>query len=87
VGVIMVETTTKLDEKGRVTIPKRLREVAKLKEGSCVIIKAKDKAIIIEPVEPLADKYYGAFKIEKWPEDLDEYVAEVMQKKWKPSGT
>jgi hypothetical protein len=23
--------------------------------------------IVIEPVESVADKYYGAFKVEKWP--------------------
>jgi hypothetical protein len=45
--------------------------------------KAKDKAVIIKPAKPIADKYYGAFKVEKWPENLDEYAAEIMQKKWK----
>ena len=79
----MVETTTKLDEKGRVRIPKRIREAAQLKEGSCVHIKAKEKTIIIELVEPVADKYYGAFKVEKWPEDMDAYLTEAMQKRWK----
>ncbi len=83
----MVETTTKLDEKGRVRIPKQIREAAQLKEGSCVNIKAKGKTIIIEPAEPVADKYYGAFKVEKWPEDMDEFVGEEMQKRWKQRST
>jgi len=83
----MIETTARLDEKGRVRIPKKIREAAQLKEGSCVNIKAKGKAVIIEPVEPVADKYYGAFKVENWPENLDEYVEEVIQKQWKQRAT
>jgi AbrB family looped-hinge helix DNA binding protein len=83
----MAEPTAKLDEKGRVRIPKQIREAAKLKEGSCVSIKAKGKTIIIEPAEPVADKYYGAFKVEKWPVDIDEFASEVMQKRWKQRGT
>lgn len=80
----MSETTAKIDSEGRVRIPKRIREAAKLKEGSCVNIKARGKTIIIEPAEPVADKYYGAFKVEKWPEDMDEFIGEVMQKWWSP---
>ena len=83
----MVETTAKLDEKGRVRIPKQIREAAQLKEGSCVYIRAKEKTIVIESAEPVADKYYGAFKVEKWPADMDEFIGEVMQKRWKQRGT
>jgi AbrB family looped-hinge helix DNA binding protein len=87
VGKVMSETTAKLDEKGRVRIPKRIREAAKLKEGSYVNIKARGKTIIIEMAEPVADKYYGAFKVDKWPEDMDEFSREVMQKWWGHRGT
>ncbi len=83
----MIATTAKLDEKGRIRIPKRIRQAAELKEGDCVTIKAKGKTIIIEPSEPIADKYYGAFKVEKWPEDLDEFIGEVIQKRWNRQGT
>jgi AbrB family looped-hinge helix DNA binding protein len=83
----MSETTTKLDEKGRIRIPKRIREAAQLKEGSCVSIKARGKTVVIEPAEPVVDKYYGAFKVEKWPEDMDEFIGEVMQKWWSHRGT
>lgn len=78
----MSETTVKIDEKGRVIIPKHIRETVQLKEGSYVHIRSKGKVIIIEPSEPAADKYYGAFKITKWPEDMDEFIVEVMQKWW-----
>jgi AbrB family looped-hinge helix DNA binding protein len=72
----------KVDEKGRVIIPKGLREKVKVKEGGYVKMRVDGKAIMIEPVESIADKYYGAFKIEKWPEDLDEFVVKVMGKWW-----
>jgi len=78
----MTETTVKVDKKGRVIIPKNIRKTAKLKEGSYVNIKTKGKSIIIDPAEPVADKYYGAFKITQWPEDIDEFTVEVMQKWW-----
>lgn len=78
----MSETAVKVDKKGRVLIPKKIRETAKLKEGSYVNIKTKGESIIMEPAEPVADKYYGAFKVTQWPEDIDEFTVEVMQKWW-----
>jgi AbrB family looped-hinge helix DNA binding protein len=83
----MVEVTAKLDEKGRLRIPKKIREAAQLTEGSYVTVKTREKAIIIEPTEPVADKYYGIIKVEKWPEDIDEYAHAEMQKRWKQRGT
>jgi AbrB family looped-hinge helix DNA binding protein len=87
VGKNLVETTAKMDDKGRIRIPRQIRQAAQLKEGSCVTIKAKKKTIIIEPAEPAADRYYGAFKVEKWPEDLHKYSSEEMRKRWKQRGT
>lgn len=72
----------KVDGKGRIIIPKNIREKAGVKEGSYVKIKADEKVIVIEPLESIADKYFGAFKITEWPEDLDEFVIEVMRKWW-----
>jgi len=74
--------TVKVDGKGRVVIPKNLREKAGIREGGYVKIRAEGKAIIIEPVESIADKYYGAFKIENWPEDLDDFIMQVMRRWW-----
>lgn len=78
----MSGTTVKVDEKGRIIIPKGIRETANLKEGSYVTIKAKGKTIIMEPLEPVADKYFGAFKVTTWPENLDEFIVEVIKKWW-----
>jgi len=78
----MNSTTVKVDKKGRVIIPKDIRGTANLKEGSYVTIKAKGKTIIMEPLEPVADKYFGAFKVTMWPENLDEFIVEVIKKWW-----
>jgi len=64
----------KVDEKGRVIIPKSVRKKTEIKEGRYVKVTAKEKNIVIEPLEPSADKYFGAFKITKWPKDLDEFI-------------
>ena len=82
----MAETTTvKMDEKGRIIIPRRIREAAQLKEGSYINISSKGKTIVIESVEPVADKYFGVFKVTNWPKDLDEYAVEV-EGKWRKKG-
>jgi AbrB family looped-hinge helix DNA binding protein len=89
-GKKMGETTitVKIDEKGRIIIPRRIRKAAQLKEGSYINVRSKGKTIIIEPIEPVADKYFGAFKVTKSTEDLDEFAVEV-KKEWrqKKSGT
>lgn len=79
--------TVKMDEKGRIIIPRRIRKAAQLKEGSYINIRSKGKTVIIEPIEPVADKYFGAFKVTKSTEDLDEFVVEVKKEWWqKKSG-
>jgi AbrB family looped-hinge helix DNA binding protein len=85
----MAETTVKMDEKGRIIIPMRIRKTAQLKEGTSMSVKSKGKMIILEPIEPVADKYFGAFKVTNWPEnlDLDEYVVEVKEKWRKKNDT
>ena len=85
----MADTTVKMDEKGRIIIPSRIRKSAQLKEGTSMSIKSKGKTIILEPIEPVADKYFGAFKVTNWPEnlDLDEYVVEVKEKWRKKNDT
>jgi len=84
----MSETTVKMDDKGRIIIPRCIRIAAQLKEGSYLNIRSKGKTIILEIAEPVADKYFGIVKVNKWPKnlDLDEYPAEV-EKKWRKQNT
>ena len=60
----------KVDKKGRVLLQKEIREKLGIKEGSNVKIKVEGRRIVIEPIESTADKYFGIFKIDKWPDDL-----------------
>lgn len=82
VGRIMSEATAKIDQKGRIMIPKKIRKAAKLKEGTCVTIKTQDNALIVEPAHSIAEKYCGIVKVEKWPQNLDEFQAEAIKKWW-----
>ena len=34
----------------------------------------------MKPKQSVAEKYFGAFKVTKVPEDLDEFVVEAMKK-------
>ncbi|MEM0365262.1 MAG: AbrB/MazE/SpoVT family DNA-binding domain-containing protein [Candidatus Nitrosocaldus sp.] len=70
----------KVDKKGRILIPKDIREKIGVKEEGYVKVRVDEKGITIEPIEPIADKYFGAFKITKWPDDLDEFITEVMER-------
>ena len=78
----MSETTAKIDAKGRIMIPQKIRKAAKIKAGTYVNIKATDATIIIEPSESIAEKYGGFFEITNWPEDLDEFMVEATRKWW-----
>ena len=83
----MEEAITKIDEKGRIIIPKTIRKKAKLKPGTYVNVKSKDHLIIIEPSESIAEKYSGIFQISKWPENLDEFATAATKKWWNQQGT
>ena len=72
----------RVDEKGRVVIPKSIREKAKLKAGNYVNVRVEGRSIIMEPLESIADKYFGAFKVSRWPKDLDEFLVEVARRWW-----
>ncbi len=70
---------SKVDKKGRVLLPKRLREAVGLKEGSIVRVRAEENKIIIEKVGSVADRFFGKFKVERWPEDLDEFLKDKIR--------
>ncbi|RSN79119.1 AbrB/MazE/SpoVT family DNA-binding domain-containing protein [Candidatus Methanodesulfokora washburnensis] len=78
----MTTEVVRIDKKGRLLIPKKLREKAGIEEGGLVKLRAEERGIIIEPVESVADKYFGAFKVERWPDDLDEFLIRVMKEWW-----
>jgi AbrB family looped-hinge helix DNA binding protein len=73
----------KIDEKGRVAIPKIARDKAGLDKGKYVKVKVVGRSVVIEAAEQLADSHFGSFKIKKWPSDLDDFLVEVTRKRWK----
>jgi bifunctional DNA-binding transcriptional regulator/antitoxin component of YhaV-PrlF toxin-antitoxin module len=72
----------RMDEKGRVLVPKEIRDIAEMPTGSYFRFEAEKKQITIKVVEPVSEKYYGAFKVDHWPDDLDEFVKEEIMKQW-----
>ena len=72
----------RVDRKGRLVIPKKLREKLGIAEGGYVELSAEKDKIVIKPTKSIADKCFGLFKVETWPEDLDEFLAEEVTKRW-----
>lgn len=83
----MSSATVKVDEKGRIIIPKNIRETANLKGGNYLTIKAEGKTITMERLEPIADRYFGTFKVTKWPENIDEFIVEAIKEWWTNQAT
>ncbi len=77
----------KLDEKGRVVIPKEVRERVGLEEGGQIVLEDENERVILKPLKPVSDRFYGVFKVERWPEDLDEYASEALKDWWKMKHT
>jgi len=71
-----------VDAKGRVLIPKKLRTKAEITEGGYVKVEADENRVVIEPLEPVAEKYFGAFEVDSWPDNLDVYITEALRKEW-----
>jgi len=82
-----MRVVVRVDSKGRITIPKALREEAGIRPGDPVAVYLEEGRISIEPLRSAADEYYGAYGVENWPEDLDEFVAEALRKWWLSRGT
>jgi len=72
----------KVDSKGRVVIPKRLREKVGLREGGFAKVDVRDGVVVIEPLESVGEAYFGVFKVESWPEDLDSFLVEAVRELW-----
>ena len=69
-----------VDAKGRVLIPKRVREELGIAAGRRLRVRVVDGKVVLEPVESVADRYFGAIKVKKWPADLDEFLEEAVSK-------
>lgn len=72
----------RVDSKGRVLIPKNIREKTGISEGSYVKIEADGKRIIVQLTESAAMKHYGRFKVESVPDDLEGYIEGEILRRW-----
>lgn len=80
-GIGMSDTVVRVDRKGRLVIPKKLREKLGI-EGCYVEVRAEGNKIVLKPIKSIADEYFGVFKVENWPKDLDEFLAKEVMKRW-----
>ncbi len=78
---------TRLDEKGRLLIPKDIRERAGLEPGTDVSIEVAEKSVVIRNSKPVPDGSFGTFRIKSWPDDLDGFITEAIQRSRKQRGT
>jgi looped-hinge helix DNA binding domain, AbrB family len=69
------EFILKIDDRGRITIPKEVRELLKSKR---LKLKIEDGKIILEPVVLDVNKYYGIFKKDVGNEDIDEILNKAL---------
>lgn len=72
----------KIDDKGRITIPREIRRKVGLRGGDYVRIRVDDGNIVIEPYKPVSRRLYGRYKVDRWPEDLDKFLAEAVRRWW-----
>ena len=76
-----------IDRKGRILLPKKVREMVGLDQGGYVRVKVEGERVIIEPIGSIAEEYFGAYKVGKWPEDLDSFMVETVRRWWASRGT
>ncbi|MFP3203654.1 MAG: AbrB family transcriptional regulator [Sulfolobus sp.] len=69
------EFILKIDDRGRITIPKEVRELLKSKR---LKLKIEDGKIILEPVVLDVNQYYGIFKKDIGNEDIDEILNKAL---------
>ncbi len=76
----MDKVVVRVDRKGRLVIPKKLRE--KLDVRDYVEVSVEGDKIVIKPIKSVADEFFGVFKVERWPKDLDEFLAKEVTEGW-----
>jgi len=67
----------KVGKKGRIVIPKEIRDALNIREGSFVRIYVEGGRVVVEPVENAVEKFKGSVSVERWPEDLDDFLLEA----------
>lgn len=77
----------RVDNKGRLLLPKTIREKTEIKEGTYVRVDTQGKRVILESTESPVEKYRGLFKVDNLPEDLDKFVEGEIYRRWLEKNT
>ncbi|MCY0883574.1 MAG: AbrB/MazE/SpoVT family DNA-binding domain-containing protein [Acidianus infernus] len=64
-----------IDDRGRITIPKEVREVIKSRK---LKLRVEDSKIVLEPIVVDVDKYYGIFRKDLGDVDVDNLLKEAL---------
>lgn len=64
-----------IDDRGRITIPKEVRELIKSKK---LKLKVEGSRMILEPIVVDIDKYYGIFRKDLGNVDIDNILKEAL---------
>jgi AbrB family looped-hinge helix DNA binding protein len=55
----------KIGDKGRITLPLKLRELLGLREGDTLVVEVIDKGILLKPKGPSSRELWGVARIER----------------------
>jgi len=73
-----------LDKKGRILIPKEIRDSIGADAGSVFIIRLESGKVVLEKVGRPSEVFAGIFKPkETIPENLDKFAEKVIREWWK----
>ncbi len=73
-----------VDERGRITLPSKIRKKVKITKGSILSVDIRGDEIILRKVERVSEKFAGVFKVKgEVPDNLDEFIIEAVRKWWK----
>ncbi|MGC8577985.1 MAG: AbrB/MazE/SpoVT family DNA-binding domain-containing protein [Thermoproteota archaeon] len=55
----------KIGNKGRITLPLKLRELLGLREGDSLVVEVTNKGILLKPKGPSSRELWGVARLEK----------------------
>lgn len=77
-----MKSVVRVDERNRVVIPSRIAKALRLKKGDALWVWVEEGRVVMEPAKSVADAYFGRYRIERWPSDLDAFLVEVAKRWW-----
>jgi len=73
-----------VDERGRITLPSKIRKKVKITKGSILSVDVRGDEIILRKVERVSKKFAGVFKVKREvPDNLDEFIIEAVKEWWR----